>query len=121
MTDAVFAVPMVRFPFQSGGAAVHDEEVIKQGIPGRAGVNFFQFVLVVEISRIIKILGARGTAFDTGAALDTDPLDLRHIGGIDAAHGTSGGAQAAAAAESHVCLGLDLQNVDGRAWRSRGV
>ena len=40
MTDAVFAVPMVRFPFQSGGVTVHDEEVIKTGRSGQDGRKF---------------------------------------------------------------------------------
>ena len=40
MADAVFAVPMARFPFQSGGVTVHDEEVIKTGHSGQGGRKF---------------------------------------------------------------------------------
>ena len=40
MTDAAFAAPMAMFPAQSGGAAVHDEEVIKTGHSGQGGRKF---------------------------------------------------------------------------------
>ena len=72
-------------------------------------------MLVIEVTGIVKIFCAGGTALHAGAALDADAVDLRHIGGVDAAHGTADGAQAAAAAFCHVRSGLDLQNVDGRA------
>ena len=40
MADAAFAAPMAMFPAQSGGAAVHDEEVIKTGHSGQVGRKF---------------------------------------------------------------------------------
>ena len=40
MADAAFAAPMAMFPAQSGGAAVHDEEVIKTGHSGQGGRKF---------------------------------------------------------------------------------
>ena len=40
MTGSVFAAPMAMFPAQSGGTAVHDEEVIKTRRSGQGGRKF---------------------------------------------------------------------------------